>query len=289
MGRVLLLIVGIVVALGLVAASTPQGAGQHQQGAARPSVEQSLETIAAATTKAVEPVEPKEYESPCDPGQDRRQSDLCAQWKAADGAARAAEWAKWQTILSAFGLVGLLYSLHLTRKAVREAASSSETADKAVEVNRISAERQLRAYLSIDKMQATGLQAGHTPKVWVSMRNRGQTPARRIRVKMVVVRCWGTDPESTPIRHLGDRVLYDLGPDQKTVQPCSLMSERITADQLISIMRGECAFVVAGYIRYIDVFGRTRRNIFRGTLNAESLNPTGEGHLVMSERHTRST
>ncbi|HWQ85870.1 hypothetical protein [Brevundimonas sp.] len=93
-----------------------------------------METIAAAATKTVEPVKPTEYERPCEPGQDRRGSDLCAQWKAADGATSGAEWAKWQTILSGFGLAGLIYSLHLTRKAVRAATEATDDAETALKI-----------------------------------------------------------------------------------------------------------------------------------------------------------
>lgn len=124
-------------------ASQPQHTCDPEKGPTRASVEQSLETIAAATAKTVEPIKPSENESPCEPGQDRRDSNPCAQWKADDAARSSADWAKLQTILPAIGLLGVLYSLHLIRKAIRDATGAAERALASPHEN---AWRELRAY-----------------------------------------------------------------------------------------------------------------------------------------------
>lgn len=107
------------------------GEGQAKQSSAAPKQnegkQEQAETGLTAAPPAIETVEPvpsAEYNPPCPKGQDDRRSDLCAQWKAADSAADAAWWAKWQTFLSFAGIAGLLYSLHLTRTATRTAVDA---------------------------------------------------------------------------------------------------------------------------------------------------------------------
>lgn len=51
--------------------------------------------------------------TPCDQGEDNRNSDLCAQWKAADAAQESAVWTKRTFFLGVFGaVIGLLTLLY---------------------------------------------------------------------------------------------------------------------------------------------------------------------------------
>lgn len=78
-------------------------------------VENALEAIAVAQKEAVQP---SEQERPCDQGNDNRQSDLCAQWKAADAAGESARWTFWTFIVSIFGTVGIIATIFYARSSI---------------------------------------------------------------------------------------------------------------------------------------------------------------------------
>ena len=100
-------------AAGVAAAVAPNGPPDNQIEAAQ-NIAQSLDKIANDAT-ASKPLEQK-----CNPGTDDRDSDLCAQWKAADAAtalppqlayklclARSASWVCWLRCGSTTGLGNL--------------------------------------------------------------------------------------------------------------------------------------------------------------------------------------
>ncbi|WP_305097120.1 hypothetical protein [Croceibacterium aestuarii] len=90
-------------------------------------------------------VKPSEDEGPCGPGRYRSEEDLCAQWKAADSARDAADYAFWGLILAAIGTVGLLATLHYTRKAVLAAEEATKDADEALALAQSSADASRQA------------------------------------------------------------------------------------------------------------------------------------------------
>lgn len=110
----------------LAAAPLPPNKGTE---ADKPKPAQTTQKPAPPITQPVKPkpvekVKPSEYERPCKPGQYNYNSDLCAQWTAAQGAAEAALWAKYQFWLGIVGTIALLWTLRLTRKATRAATRS---------------------------------------------------------------------------------------------------------------------------------------------------------------------
>jgi hypothetical protein len=184
------IIVAFAVGLTLVGAA-PRDIGKAQTGqtATEQGAADQLNRIATALEK------PEASEPPdagCQPGQDNRKSNLCAQWKAADSAREAADWAKWQMWVSAFGLLGLVMSLHYTRKAVLAAEDATKDAEAALEVaernakaaqeqvtvSQDTAHRQLRAYLgfaSVDTEQDEDLSPEGRARFL--LKNFGQSPA----------------------------------------------------------------------------------------------------------------
>lgn len=58
-------------------------------------------------------------------------SDLCAQWKAADAARDAAEWACWSIWVGVAGTIGLMINLVYTRKAVLAAEAAAKGTNEA--------------------------------------------------------------------------------------------------------------------------------------------------------------
>lgn len=135
----------------LVSASPNQNSAANHK-AKTDSAEKQPAQDAATAVKAVEPIPPGEYYRPCDAPYRERYSDLCAQWKAADSANEAAFWSKWQFIVSALGLVGILYTLRLTRKSTQAATSALEA--------QIAQERPIMHLDSVKIFRAT-LKPGH--------------------------------------------------------------------------------------------------------------------------------
>lgn len=285
MGRIFLLVCGVVAAALLVgAAPSPRQGGQAEQAKATRDLAQAVETLSGTVTKQAQANEASLLSSSCEPGRDQRQSDLCAQWKAADAAREAARWAFWSTIVSVAGIFGLWLNLRQGRHALAKAREANEIA-------RLSAERQLRAYVGVEKLKINTVVAGARLIVWMTLRNRGQTPARQLRIRCCAVRCWGVPSAGARIKFDRAEKLYDLGADQSTSQPIVLTEEPLTQLQIDTILRGEAAFVVGGYLSYRDAFGRLRRTIFRAFFDQSSIhNPDADGncYLNMPGRNVRS-
>lgn len=125
------------------------------------SIATSLERLAVAYEKQADAQRGSNREAePCSPGDDRRYSDLCAQWKAADAAADSAWWA-WASALG----VGAALSLTIWTNSIM----------------RDTARRQLRAYLVTAGIGIEWRTLASTGERHLSLRaqliNSGQTPA----------------------------------------------------------------------------------------------------------------
>lgn len=100
---IILALVGIVL---IGAGEPPKGGPQSDQFKEQREIAASLREISATLKRASEPDQSTE---PCDPDKPNRKSDLCAQWKAADAAANAAEAGWLQVWIGTVGVgIGLL-------------------------------------------------------------------------------------------------------------------------------------------------------------------------------------
>ena len=128
----------------------------------------------------------------CQPGQDDRQSDLCAQWKAADAAAESARWNFWTFIASIIGIIvggGTLFAAWRAAHWAKEAAKHTETsalegkraadaAEKSVAETQRIGEAQVRCYPSIAKANYVIVDDKAMLNLWV--RNSGSSPASQL-------------------------------------------------------------------------------------------------------------
>ncbi|RYG38885.1 MAG: hypothetical protein EON93_01175 [Burkholderiales bacterium] len=117
----------------VLAASPPDNRAQGKDQRAAQSAQQSLSDIAAALKSANEPKAP---DPGCEQGRDNRNSDLCAQWKAADAAEESATWTRRTFWLTLGGLViggatlgAAVFAALYARDAAREGARSANAAD----------------------------------------------------------------------------------------------------------------------------------------------------------------
>lgn len=198
-----------------------------------------------------------------------------------------------QSLMALFALgqlgltgVGIWYireTLTATKAAVNEAADATDAARQAVSVTRLSAERQLRAYLTVDTIKVGDLAPGKRPIAWITLHNRGQTPARRIMIRDAATWCFNRNAEEANAKFCPARACHDLGPGQANTYPTILADEPITSEDLERMKDGRINILVAGYTSYVDVFGRTRRNTFRCQLTKGSFDDADkDGFLPVS-------
>jgi len=138
--------------LALIGATPQNDSGDQAIQPNTESVEaQGLDNIAAAIWKANKTPQP---DSGCEPGQENRHSDLCAQWKAADAAAEATWWAAAMFWLGMGGAV--IGALTLTAAAfaawyAREAARHTETGALEAAKGAKAAQDTYQAYLATER------------------------------------------------------------------------------------------------------------------------------------------
>lgn len=125
---------------------------------------------------------------PSDPGCYREtvhdRADLCAQWRAAlaaeaaaSSSGRANTIAIVSSVFSLLGIVGLLVTLWLTRTANTLSRRAAEAAEKTMRDAREIGEAQARCYLSIESVMTYISESDGRPRLMVSMRNSGASPA----------------------------------------------------------------------------------------------------------------
>lgn len=186
----------IILAFGLIligAGEPPKNATQSKKDQAQTDQKQSAPSVVIGN-----PSSPPQDRG-CKRGEDSRESDLCAQWKAADAAADAAYWSWLQMIAGFMGLVvggGTLFAAWRAAHWAKEAAKHTETsatesraATKAMqESNRISNEAQ-RAWVTIRivPVAINSTPIGLDIKIGVIAENIGQSIATHFDIQADVL------------------------------------------------------------------------------------------------------
>src|SRR5688500_5186382 len=153
-GAALAAIIVVCVGLGLYigAVGLPQ---QHERAGQNTQTEQGQDK---AAPKAALPHVPKgkDYNPSCELGEDNRDSDLCAQWKAADAAYESSVWTRRAsiaaviaTLVGAFTLVAASFAAWYARQAARHTETGAKAAKDSVNVSRETANLQSRPWLAI--------------------------------------------------------------------------------------------------------------------------------------------
>lgn len=167
--------VALVVAFGLGAfvTSLPKTQEHYPSYQTRNNTLGAPDSVANVARSAVKRV-------PCDNPSNETESDLCAQWRAAKAAEKAADWTLYGVFASCIGITLLLWQLMLTRRAVEDTGEATEAMR---EQNRIS-ERAQRAWMAhteishnfvIDASMGREIPAGvEFQSQWI---NTGNTPA----------------------------------------------------------------------------------------------------------------
>lgn len=133
-----------------------------------------------------------ETTKPCENGKDNRNSDLCAQWKAADAAKESAEWTRrtfWLgvvgSIIGFFTLIAAGMAACYAKKAAEETKRGADFSDLSIKKMEEGLLRQIRPWLVGDGIHTdnvTDLTVGYIKYeraifLYVNFSNAGQSPA----------------------------------------------------------------------------------------------------------------
>ena len=160
-----------------------------------------------------------------------------------------------------------------TLKIAEDHAAASQTAAAAARANAAAAtattkamlniaKRQLRAYVSADSVTISGVKPNHVPKVVISVKNYGQTPA----IKFVIGAGMGFDtyPSSFSPSTSREGINADIG-QLGPQQPANSHLTGVVLKQLDidRIMSGKWAVYAVGVVEYEDIFGFFHKTTFR--------------------------
>jgi hypothetical protein len=221
--------------LSLAAGPAPKQSAQPDNAASQSEVSAAAKTVASAISNAAKS---SKEDGGCQQGQDERSSDLCAQWKAADAARDAADYALIGLIVTAIGTGLLVWTLWETRVSTR---------------------REARAYIKVSPIEGSGqIEAEKPICIVLNVINYGMTPAIDCEFQHAVGLNtndwkWSSDLTVTRRGHTSITVARD-----SPLQVEILSAGVITAAQFASVARGELTIYARGTFFYRDIFKRQR-------------------------------
>lgn len=247
----------IIAAIGLVLACANHAYAESNPKQVDPqkAIAESLGKIAANYDLEAKRAQSRNMQTePCRPGDDRRYSELCAQWKAADAATHSAWWA-WASGVAGIGsLVGVLFALRL--------------AFHANWIARDTANRQLRAYIGVDESWIEWDKTTGEFILGVRLKNSGQTPAYNVRVMGEGFA--GSYPlkDERPFAPIveGYESPVNPGADVCCLKQISTTGYDLTM-QLVRI--GDIGLYIQGICTYEDAFRQSRETRFRYVLGGQ--------------------
>jgi hypothetical protein len=260
-----------------------------KQGGENPNTQSktgnSARAVARQSPDAIKIAKPPVYERPCQEGRDNRESDLCAQWKAADSASEAAWWAMIATFVTALGTIGLFWQIKLTREAVQDTGKATDAMVDANKIAMLNAVRQSRPYVYPSRAWFTIDETGQ-PVAYIENKNFGNTPAINLRGwKHTWVECF---PLHDALPEAPNDVIMSsavVGPGQ-TSESVQEHGAPLNDYSITRIRDGSAALYVYGYDTYIDTFGKEHFSRFiyfaRGAdaLERGRLSPYMSGNII---------
>lgn len=198
------------------------------------------ESIYTSGAKHTGGIEAPQYRQPCSNPKGQEESDLCAQWKAANAAEEGALWAKWGVWIAGASTIAVAIAIYLTIEANS--------------ISRDTAKRQLRAYIG---MSVGGIEhfGTHDPVIAFTMTNSGETPAYRFRLIYKVDVCTESErPDIPDISALEGKPFEQVAPGAGDLTRCwfgKMLTRKLRRD----IYRGRLHVYITGIAEYEDAFG----------------------------------
>ena len=172
--------------LGWISNTVLKNPDQERYQSYRYAADKPLEIDSAAATRAI--AQAFQNRAPCDNPKGRDESDLCAQWKAANAAENSALWAQWGFWIAVIGSSLLLWQIILTRRAVEETGEATEAMRAANEI----ATQAQRPWVEIDVIvhHFTNAEKHISFEYSVQLKNIGKSVAESIWLHTTVVSGW---------------------------------------------------------------------------------------------------
>ena len=196
----------------------------------------------------------------CPPEREDRQSDLCAQWKAADAASASAFWSAasfWislgASLVGALTLGAAWLAAKYARAAAEQGKRSADAAVNALDHAKGTSKTELRPYVYPNKPRHGQIDEDRT-FVEMPIKNFGQTPA--LKVKIAFAACHAhmpidfdhpdllTLPEVPPDSEFGD-----IAPGQEVYVSLEVNGRKDFSHRILS---SEYSLLFWGYIEYQD-------------------------------------
>jgi hypothetical protein len=241
--------------------SFPQEEGNRQGQVFIPLPPFSLSDAFAQPDRATEP---------CGKGEEKRFSDLCAQWKAADAAQEGADWTRRAFWLGFAGLVVASLTLlaasaaaWFAKRAAEQAKLGVDAARDGVDETRRIGEAQTRAYLSCTG--ASYKLSGHLCAVTLRVKNFGQSPAKHALVSAALItpdfEAVGVQGMPTLRTQDEQKSLYDIpaSGEEKAIVVLKASFPKGVARDLVEDAK---LFLVEGTLTWNDVFGKPQHITF---------------------------
>jgi len=255
MGRILQIICGAVVAVGLLGASPPEKPADKKQA-------ETSQPAQRAPTPAALPRDKHEEDltRTCEKGKDDRKSDLCAQWKAADSAEVAASWTRRTGIFTAIGLVigavttgAAIAAALYARAAAKHADAGTKIAKEGLDHSRAAFDADLRPWLDCEVAIISHEfgDAALVVNVELRVKNIGRRPALDVRREYVTS---FIDMTNTANEKIG--LFFEGETNAVETAVCILPGGTYVQKAAIPLWRQEfSAFVIGGVTSIAPVIG----------------------------------
>lgn len=203
------------------------------------------------------------------------------QRRIADATITAARTDLIQLMISLGTILGLFFTLYLTRRSVALTAQSLEMAEAQQRAQqRVTLEEQ-RAYLALDEVSFSNVDYDRKPRISLTWKNFGKTAALDVRIRTAL-----------RFQRAMDAPGADPGPlyGTVTVVPGAKMGSKAEAtaplemEDLEALVRETGCLVAWGEVHYRDVFGNARLIRF-----AEAFTGDGPSNRILLEGGNAST
>lgn len=296
--------VGIAVVAMLVIAGTlnrkHDSYQQRQTFKAATAQQQPAEPTTMPSPKGPEAVETNWGKPECSQPKTHDEADLCEQRRMAEAAENTLVLSKIQLILGVIGAALLFLTLFYGRQAARGAVVAARAAQASVATASDTAERQLRAYVSVTPATLQNFKTPWTVGYDCVVKNHGQTPASEINY------VFGTGVFPNPLPPdfafpAPDRAIIKNGalfPD-KEYFVWFRHNEDLAAQDIADVESDAKRLHVWGTARYRDAFGRMRTTEFSASVGGQQFSASVNAMLSggtakdfrweWGEHHGRST
>ena len=230
----------------------------------RYSAEQPAQVEAAAAAKP--DAQALQYRTPCRQPEGQGESDLCAQWRAANAAEDSALWTKWGVWIGIIGSTLLLWQIMLTRRAVEDTGEATDAMREANRIAKSSSELELRPYVWFGKIEIRDVVLGKCPELVAEVCHAGQTPAYEVRtVATFGLLIPGKDNDMVRFNRANplSGSNTQLFPGHAGLLAKIKADRPLTEDNIRLLAVNGQRFIAAGVISYRDIFGRRHLTTFK--------------------------